>query len=199
MALPHGPLGPETAHLCIDVQRLFAEPGEWHVPGLPGILRHVAALARHRPERTVFTRFVVPETADHAVGAWVRYYRRWGAFTGERLDPELIGLAGEFASLVPPAAVIDKPGYSAFGPPDLHQLLAAQGISTLVVTGVETDVCVLSSVMQAIDLGYRVVLAADALASSSQAAHEAAMAHVYPRFDQQVEIADTATILQAWR
>lgn len=197
--LPHGPLGRHTAHLAIDVQRLFAEPGAWHVPGLPGILRHIARLAEHRPERTIFTRFVVPGTAEDAVGAWKRYYRHWTDFTGERLDPALIDLAGEFAALVPPAAILDKPGYSAFGVPSLHDDLSARGVDTLVVTGVETDVCVLGTVLQAVDLGYRVVVSSDALASSSEEGHAATLGHVLTRFDQQVEIADTHTILEAWR
>jgi nicotinamidase-related amidase len=43
----------------------------------------------------------------------------------------------------------------------------------LIVTGSETDVCVLSTVMSAVDLGYRVILVRDAVCSSSDAGHEA--------------------------
>ena len=41
MALPHGPLGPDTAHLCVDVQRLFAEP-----PHMQASMLFVGASAR---------------------------------------------------------------------------------------------------------------------------------------------------------
>jgi nicotinamidase-related amidase len=39
----------------------------------------------------------------------------------------------------------------------------------MVITGTETDVCVLATVLGAIDFGYWVVLAIDALCSSSDA------------------------------
>ncbi len=44
----------------------------------------------------------------------------------------------------------------------------------------------------------RVIIATDAVASGSDAAHAATLAHLYPRFDQQIELTDTATILKAW-
>ena len=38
----------------------------------------------------------------------------------------------------------------------------------------------------------------DAIASSNEASHEAAFDGIYPRFDQQVELIDTDTLLKAW-
>jgi nicotinamidase-related amidase len=62
--------------------------------------------------------------------------------------------------------VIDKPGYSAFHQTDLDQILRSQGISTLLVCGVTTEVCVHSTVRAATDLGYRCITVADACAAS---------------------------------
>jgi nicotinamidase-related amidase len=56
-------------------------------------------------------------------------------------------------------------------------------------TGAETDVCVLAIILDAVDLGYRVVLAIDALCSSSDATHDALMTLYRTRFSQQIEIA----------
>ncbi len=190
--LPHGPLGADTAHLAIDMQSMFAA-GPWRVPGLAGIVPRVAAIARRWPERTTFTRFVVPRTAAHAAGAWRRYYESWPDFTG---DAVVVDLVAELSQLAV-GELLDKAGYSAFGCGELHARLQAQGVTTVIVTGVETDVCVLSSVLQAVDLGYRVVVATDATASGSQAGHEATLAHVLGRLDQQVELAATASILSA--
>ena len=65
-------------------------------------------------------------------------------------------------------------------------------------TGVQSEVCVLASVTDAMDRGYRVVLVSDAAAGAREAGHEAVMRHVYPRFDSQVEIATSAQVLTAW-
>jgi hypothetical protein len=76
-ALRFGPLSAGTVHLCIDMQTLFAERTDWHVPWLERVLPTVTRLAEARRARTVFTRFVPPERPEEAVGAWGRYYRHW--------------------------------------------------------------------------------------------------------------------------
>ena len=53
------------------------------------------------------------------------------------------------------------------------QLLRRRQTDALVISGAETDVCVLAAVLGAVDFGYRVVLATDALCSSSDATHDA--------------------------
>jgi nicotinamidase-related amidase len=58
---------------------------------------------------------------------------------------------------------------------------------------------VLAAVMDAVDLGYRVVLASDALCSSSDKTHDALMTLYSERFSEQIETAETEAILAAWR
>lgn len=77
-------------------------------------------------------------------------------------------------------------------------LLRRRRIDSLIITGAETDVCVLAAVLNAVDLGYRVVLATDALCSSSDETHDALLTLYRGRFSQQIETADAATILAAW-
>jgi len=85
--------------------------------------------------------------------------------------------------------VIDKSGYSALGNASLRQAVSSPEGQCLILSGVETDVCVLSTVMEAIDLGLRVILAADAMASSVAQCHDLALQILEQRFDEQVEIA----------
>jgi len=89
-ALRFGPLGPGVVHLCIDMQTLFIERTDWHLPWLERVLPAVVRLAESRRERTVFTRFVPPERPEDAAGAWRRYYAHWRDMAGDRLDPHLI-------------------------------------------------------------------------------------------------------------
>jgi len=75
----------------------------------------------------------------------------------------------------PNERVIDKPRYSAFHRTDLHAHLSASGIDTLIISGVLTDVCVLTTVFDAFALGYRIQLVADACTSTTAAAHYSAL------------------------
>lgn len=50
---------------------------------------------------------------------------------------------------------------------ELDRLLRGPTIGALVITGGETDVCVLATVPGAVDRGYRIVLATDAICSSA--------------------------------
>jgi nicotinamidase-related amidase len=47
-------------------------------------------------------------------------------------------------------------------------VFAKHRAETLIISGGETDVCVLSTVLSAVDLGYRIILVEGALCSSSQ-------------------------------
>jgi len=103
------------------------------------------------------------------------------------------------ASLAPPAIVIDKVHYSPFKEPAFRQALRQLETDALVITGGETDVCVLAAVIEAVDTGYRVVLAADALCSVSDESHDAVLLrHFGSRFSQQIEVASIAEILAGW-
>ena len=69
----------------------------------------------------------------------------------------------------------------------------------IVITGAETDVCVLAAVLGAVDFGYRVVIASDAICSSADATHDALLQLYKSRFSEQIEIAETELILASWR
>jgi nicotinamidase-related amidase len=158
----------------------------------------VRALAERHPERTIFTRFIPPRQPADARGSWRRYFERWRDLTRDRIDPRLLDLVPPLAALVPPAACIDKGVYSPFAAPELLELLRRRHIDSLVISGAETDVCVLAAVMAAIDHGFRVVLATDAICSSADETHDALLSLYQRRFSEQIETADVETILSCW-
>jgi nicotinamidase-related amidase len=197
-ARPPRGLTARSIHLCIDMQRLFAPDGPWPTPWMKRVLPAIAGIAERHASQTIFSRFIPPERAEDVPGRWRDYYRRWREVTGERLDPGLLELMPPLAALVPPAAVIDKPVYSAFHGSELKSQLRQRGADALVVTGGETDVCVLATVLDGVDAGYRVVLVTDALCSSSDAGHDALMTLFGERFSLQVELATAEAVLSAW-
>lgn len=118
--------------------------------------------------------------------------------TRTALDPGLLELVEPLAKLVPPARVLDKAANSIFSSPGFATALKRRRITTLVVTGGETDVCVLATVMQAIDLGFRIVLPTDALCSTSDGAHDALVELFRARFASHVEATTTENLLRRW-
>ncbi len=56
----------------------------------------------------------------------------------------------------------------------------------------------LATVLSAVDHGYRVVIVSDAICSSSDPGHDALLGMYRQRFSQQIEIATSGQILQAW-
>ena len=194
--LLYGGLGVECRHLCVDIQRLFVEATPWRTPWMERIAPVVTRLVQHAPERTIFTRFI--PAARRGVGSWRRYYERWSDVTQERLGVEKLALLPELAELAPPAKILDKTVYSPWFDTPLHDWLQTERVESLIISGGETDVCVLSSVLGAIDRGYRVIIAIDALCSSSDEAHDALLMLYENRYQQLVEAVTTDVILDNW-
>ena len=130
--------------------------------------------------------------------SWRRYFERWREMTLEQIEPRMLELVPSLAALVPPACVVDKPGYSPFHATGLGAMLRERRIEALVVSGAETDMCVLAAVLDTVDLGYRVVVVRDAICSSTDETHDGLLALYQRRFSEQIEVADTEAILAAW-
>ena len=186
------------AHICVDMQRLFADRTPWHTPWMKRIVPEVRALVAAHPGETIFTRFIPARRPQDATGAWRTFYERWASVTLDRLDDALIELVPELRSFVPPATVVDKSVYSPWFGTALQTILSSRHVDTVVVSGGETDVCVLATVLGAVDLGYHVIIAKDALCSSRDDTHEALVALYEKRFHEQMDARSTADILAAW-
>lgn len=197
--LTHGPLGESCIHVCVDMQRLFGPGYPWAFPWLERVLPYVEELCDAHPERTIFTRFIPAAKPGQGRGTWARYYRRWAECTLDHIGIDGVKLILALERYSPPARIIDKSVYSPWLNGSLDRLLGGTGIDTVIVSGGETDVCVLATVLGAVDRGYRVILANDAVCSSSDATHDALMQLYLDRFTEQIEVVSTAEILHDWR
>jgi len=72
-----GNLRAGTMHICIDMQKLFGPGAPWHVPWSEAVLPNIVRLCERCTDRTIFTRFIPPQSAGQASGAWKRYYQKW--------------------------------------------------------------------------------------------------------------------------
>lgn len=82
----------------------------------------------------------------------------------------------EIAELLPDGcAPIAKTGFSVFAEPEFRTALGAKPKKTLIVLGIETHVCLLQSVYDALNDGFEVIVAADAVTSRNGANRELAL------------------------
>ena len=193
---------PELAramHVVIDMQRLFADHPEWAVKDIGRIRKEVTWMAEHKPGRTFWTRFIPAQNAEAANGSWRKYYEAWPTATLGGGGADYVDLLPEHRTLAGKAAIFDKSTFSAFSNEKFAGALKAAGIETLILSGVETDVCVWATALDAIDAGFFVVLAQDALTSGTLEAHQAVLDVIAPRFAQQVAVMNHAELEAAWK
>jgi nicotinamidase-related amidase len=188
-----------AAHLCIDMQNIFAKGGVWETPWMEKVLPVISDVAARYRERTVFTRFVTPQRAEDRPGQWQAYFRKWECATRSRLGPTDLDIVPALSRHVPPALIVDKPAYSAFSGSRLRDLLVEKHVGSVVITGAETDVCVLATVLSAVDLGFRVIIVEDALCSSSDTGHDALMTMYRTRFHGQIDLVSAEELFEMWR
>lgn len=191
-------LSRDTIHLCVDMQRMFAGNSPWSFPWMPRVLPNIVRLASAHPSSTIFTRFIPVERPGEGRGMWRDYYEHWPQMTLEQLPEGQADLVEELKAFCPPARIIDKTCYSPWLDPTLERHLEEKNIRTLVVTGGETDMCVLSTVLGAVDRGFRVTLVDDAICSSSDRSHDDMRRLFSERYSQQVSLCTLSSVEEQW-
>jgi nicotinamidase-related amidase len=151
-----GPAGEGQATLAvIDMQRVFGDRDSlWFTPRFAEIVGPIQRLVRAFRPRVIFTRFVAPGVPT---GAWRRYYELW-PFALQPPDARIYQLVDEFAG--EPGPTLDATTFGKWG----GRLSAMTGGGRLVLAGVSTDCCVLSTALAAADDGVTVQVVADACA-----------------------------------
>jgi nicotinamidase-related amidase len=148
-------LGNDVSQLRRTIEPLAALMAAWRDKGLPIIHTregHLPDLSDCPPAKLERG---APSKRIGDPGAFGRILIR-GEYGHDIID-ELQPIEGE--------AVVDKPGKGAFYATELQALLEKDGIKSLVVTGVTTEVCVHTTVREANDRGYECLVPADCVGS----------------------------------
>ncbi|HEX7823150.1 MAG TPA: isochorismatase family cysteine hydrolase [Sphingobium sp.] len=184
---------PHAALLIIDMQRDFVEPGGFgdalgnDVSQLRGSIAPLKALFAAARASGLFVMHTreghKPDLSDlhetkRTRGRGARTIGDEGPMgriliigePGQDIIPELYPIEGE--------QVIDKPGKGAFYDTELTGIIAARGITQLIVCGVTTEVCVHTTVREANDRGIDCLVMSDCTASYFPEFHATALAMI---------------------
>jgi len=183
----------DTAILVIDMQNEDGYP----LPRFEQVINNAAALvacARNMHIPLFYSRHV--NDAQGRNLAFGEPVDEQGRPTTYRADTRAIEIID---ALAPRAGdvVIDKQRYSAFHKTDLAETLKGRGITRLVVIGVLTDVCVMSSLFDAYQHDFQLTLVADACAATTTAAHYSAL-FILSNWIYGLEIFSTEQLLRRW-
>ena len=172
----------------IDMQRIFGEPiSEWVTPGYASASAGIQRLLGAFESRVCFTRFVAPE---HPTGVWIDYYEKW-PFALDPANAPLYELSEEFRSIR--AAIVDR---TTFGKWDAETDRELGHPAEIVLTGVTTDCCVISTALAAADAGVHVIVAADACAGVTEKDHQRAL-DAMALYTPLIDIAEVNSILES--
>ena len=201
-------LAPEpgrTALVVVDMQRGFLDPGEAMevAPAreIVSAIQSLLSLFRGKRLPIVFTEFVYSESVPVLIGSLHPEHRPAapGARRGFGLPSSSCLEGTPSAETVPSLAprpgeiVVRKRGYDAFAGTPLDAALRALNVTSLVVTGTMTDICVLATVTAALHRQYRVTVVEDGVATLWPEIQRAALdiiARAYGRVATAKEVVD---------
>ncbi|MFS0910414.1 cysteine hydrolase family protein [Microbacterium sp. 179-I 3D2 NHS] len=175
--------------MVIDPQAIFASPDSaWGSPFFAAAMPRIRELATAFDERVIVTRWM--PTADRST-SWGAYFDAW-PFADQPSTAPLFDLVPDAIGLSP-HPTLDLPTFGKWGP-ELEALVGRA--PRVVLAGVATDCCVISTALAAADAGAHITVVADACAGSTAENHAAAI-RVMGLYPPQITVSDTATVLGA--
>jgi ureidoacrylate peracid hydrolase len=181
---PPRPLDPRrTAHLIVDLQNGFMEEGApYELPVARTIVPAVNRVSRALRDAGGLNVFI--RWAPFLAGApyWSSLFDMLGEDARQVVVDSFTEGAHHHAlweglDVEDDEPIVDKARFSAFipGTCDLHELLQARGIDTLIVTGCLTNGCCESTARTGMEMGYRVLFVADGTAAVTDQEHKATL------------------------
>ena len=194
-----------TALLVIDVQNDFCHPDgaiarmgqdTSYAREVIGPITGLVESAREAGLPIIFVRVSATPETDSPV--W-----RLRGEGGSLLDPRSVPIVqegswgAELYGVMPQPGdvVITKHRYSAFYGTKLEVVLRSRGIQTLILTGVQTNICVESTAREGMMRDFYVVIPSDCVATSSQADQEASLGNIRHAFGV---VTTSGEIAQVW-
>jgi ureidoacrylate peracid hydrolase len=191
-----------TAHVVIDLQNGFMEPGApAEVPIAREIVPNVNAISeavRRAGGTNIFVRFTTPP-----LDAWSSFYSRFPA-EARQAHREAFVADTHYWQLWPGLdiraddLIVEKGRFAAFipGTSNLHEVLQSRDIDTLIITGTVTNVCCESTARDAMQFNYNVIFVSDGTAAFSDAEHNGTLNSLCALFADVMSTEDVIALLR---
>ena len=184
----------------IDMQKFFLtdENSEWFAPKMISVVPNIEKLIKIiGTKNVIFTRFLPPKSWQDETGSWKTYFQINKKITRRYLDDNSLDIIDEFLPYIKNHSLIAdrKKSASIFSDGNFKSKLARKNTKFLIFVGIETDYCVLASVLGAIQLGYFVIIVMDACASSKKNGQKHALG-IFERFPEQLWITSTRNLIR---
>lgn len=173
--------GRRAALLVVDLTRAFTEVGRPLASDCTQVIENTNRIidaAHENGQSVIFTtvHYDAPDFSDG--GLWGRKIAgqddlRTGG-NGSEIDPRL--------HRKPEDAVLVKKYASCFFGTDLGSRLTSQGIDTLAITGVSTSGCIRATAVDAIQYGFRPIVAAEAVGDRWDDAHRQSLSDIQAKY-----------------
>jgi nicotinamidase-related amidase len=192
--------------VIIDMQNIFVQQNQpWYSCTAQSVVPNILDLAHHWAGRTLLTRFV---TGLRPEGSWKSYYE---SHPNVKLVDGSNSTEHDYNIIDELGHLIDKKGnnlltMTTFGKwgTQLHglQAMIPEKFPRIVLTGVATECCVLSTAIVAGDAGADVWLVKDACAAGQSDPHKASenqnavFTWVQPAFNYLINLTSTAELIE---
>lgn len=175
--------------VVVDPQAIFASPDSaWGSPFFADAVENIRRLATAFGDRVLVTRWM--PTADRDT-SWGDYFAAWPFADQPPSDP-LFALVPEATGLSP-HPTLDLPTFGKWGAE--IEAIVGHG-APVVLTGVSTDCCVISTALAGADAGAHLTVVTDACAGST-AENQAAALQVMSLYPPQITLRTTDQVLEA--
>lgn len=161
---------------------LGSENAERMVPNLKDFLEKVAETEEQIPRIFVEDNH---KREDPEISHWGPHAMK--GEEGSKTIPDLEGLADK---------KLDKRFYDSFYKTDLEKVLEEKGVSSLILTGVTTDICLQNTAAGAFYRGYDITVLEDCSTSLSRKKHERALEYMESIFG--AKILSSKGMIERW-
>ena len=181
----------KTALIVIDMQNYFVEPGAAvEVPSARAIvpaINRLTAAARAARSPVVWVQMTHDESH---LKSWSVFFERLNSDERSKGDLEALRAGSHMHALWheletdPSDLWVPKSRYSAFLPEssDLAQILRGRGIENAIITGTLTNVCCMTTALDAMMMNFRTIMVSDANAARIEDHHFATLNNVFETF-----------------